>query len=485
MAIALIFDCGATNLRTIAIDQKGKILASHHQPNRAQPDPQYPHFYIWDIEEIWQKLLICAEKTLTQLKQSHSLQDIVGIGVTTFGVDGAPFDKAGNQLYPIISWQCPRTISIMENLAQYLDVNALYQRNGIGQYSFNTLFKLLWLKENEPEILQKMDKFVFISSMLNQRLTGVFSTDRTMAGTSMMTDLQSQTWDTEVLNVLGLQETHFPPMVSAGEKIGVLSTALCQQLELNPIPVISCGHDTQFAVFGSGAGLNQPVLSSGTWEILMARTEKAEPHIEFVPQGLTTEFDALSRCFNPAVQWIGSGVMEWVGKTFFADVKGTEEYYPTMIAEGAAATVGSQGIRFSGKFNPADNGQGFGQIVGLSMYSSRGQIYRAALEYMAYQLKAGLDILQQVSHFKAESLICVGGGSKNRLWNQIRADVLNLPIDIVDVAESTVLGAAMFTLAAVGIYDNVQQAQTEMQPSKQRIFPTNHTALYQQLMENK
>ncbi|MFZ7317565.1 L-fuculokinase [Avibacterium avium] len=481
MAIALIFDCGATNLRTIAIDQKGKILASHHQPNRAQPDPQYPHFYIWDIEEIWQKLLICAEKTLTQLKQFHSLQDIVGIGVTTFGVDGAPFDKAGNQLYPIISWQCPRTISIMENLAQYLDVNALYQRNGIGQYSFNTLFKLLWLKENEPEILQKMDKFVFISSMLNQRLTGVFSTDRTMAGTSMMTDLQSQTWDTAVLNVLGLQETHFPPMVSAGEKIGVLSTALCQQLGLNPIPVISCGHDTQFAVFGSGAGLNQPVLSSGTWEILMARTEKAEPHIEFVPQGLTTEFDALSRCFNPAVQWIGSGVMEWVGKTFFADVKGTEEYYPTMIAEGAAAPVGSQGIRFSGKFNPADNGQ----IVGLSMHSSRGQIYRAALEYMAYQLKAGLDILQQVSHFKAESLICVGGGSKNRLWNQIRADVLNLPIDIVDVAESTVLGAAMFTLAGVGVYDNVQQAQGEMQPSKQRIFPSNHTALYQQLMENK
>ncbi|WP_410680929.1 L-fuculokinase [Avibacterium paragallinarum] len=481
MAIALIFDCGATNLRTIAIDQKGKILASHHQPNRAQPDPQYPHFYIWDIEEIWQKLLICAEKTLTQLKQSHSLQDIVGIGVTTFGVDGAPFDEAGNQLYPIISWQCPRTISIMENLAQYLDVNALYQRNGIGQYSFNTLFKLLWLKENEPEILQKMDKFVFISSMLNHRLTGVFSTDRTMAGTSMMTDLQRQTWDTEVLNVLGLQETHFPPMVSAGEKIGVLSTALCKQLGLNPIPVISCGHDTQFAVFGSGAGLNQPVLSSGTWEILMARTEKAEPHIEFVPQGLTTEFDALSRCFNPAVQWIGSGVMEWVGKTFFADVKGTEEYYPTMIAEGAAAPVGSQGIRFSGKFNSADNGQ----IVGLSMHSSRGQIYRAALEYMAYQLKAGLDILQQVSHFKAESLICVGGGSKNRLWNQIRADVLNLSIDIVDVAESTVLGAAMFTLAGVGVYDNVQQAQGEMQPSKQRIFPSNHTALYQQLMENK
>lgn len=483
MTIALIFDCGATNLRTIAIDQNGKMLAAHHQPNRTQPDPHYPHFYIWDMDEIWQKLLFCAEQTLTQLKQSHSLAEVVGIGVTTFGVDGTAFDAQGKPLYPIISWQCPRTIPIMEWLSHYLDVQTLYQRNGIGQYSFNTLFKLLWLKENEPDIFQQMDKFLFISSMITQRLTGVFSTDRTMAGTSMMTDLQSQTWDSEVLKVLGLQASHFPPMVNAGEKIGNLSTALCQRLGLNPIPVISCGHDTQFAVFGSGAGINQPVLSSGTWEILMARTEQANPRFEFIAQGLTTEFDALPLCFNPAVQWLGSGVLEWVGKTFFADVRGSAQYYTTMMNEAEVAPVGSQGIRFSGKFNPADNGQGFGQISGLSMHSQRGEIYRAVLEHLAYRLKAGLDILQQVSHFNAESLICVGGGSKNALWNQIRADVLNLPIDVVDVAESTVLGAAMFTLAGVGVYDNVAQAQQQMQPRKQRILPSNHTALYQQLYQ--
>ncbi|WP_239500870.1 FGGY family carbohydrate kinase, partial [Streptococcus pneumoniae] len=79
------------------------------------------------------------------------------------------------------------------------------------------------------------------------------------------------------------------PMRYAGEKVGKLRTPLAQKWGLNPVPVISCGHDTQFAVFGSGAGLNQPVLSSGTWEILMARTQHAEPRFEFVSQGLTTE----------------------------------------------------------------------------------------------------------------------------------------------------------------------------------------------------
>ena len=330
---------------------------------------------------------------------------------------------------------------------------------------------MLWLKENQPEIFANMDKWVFISSMLSQRLTGEWTTDRTMAGTSMMTNLSTDTWDQEVLQILGLKPEHFPPMKSAGEKIGILSTALCQQFGLPAIPVISCGHDTQFAVFGSGAGLNQPVLSSGTWEILMARTQQAKPNFDFVPQGLTTEFDAQVNCYNPAVQWVGSGIMEWIGKLLFADVVGKDNYYETMIQEGEAQPAGAGGVSLKGIFN-SDLHSGVGEIVGLSMHSKRGQIYRAALEYMAYQLKNGLSVLQQVSQFQAKSLICVGGGSKNRLWNQIRADVLGLPLDIVDVSESTVLGAAMFTFAGVGIYDSPEQAQQMMKPDFKRVEPS-------------
>ncbi|QDA15201.1 L-fuculokinase [Pasteurella multocida subsp. multocida] len=454
MSIVLIFDCGATNLRTIAINETGKIVASHHLANNTQVGAESGDYHIWDFEEIWQKLICCAENTLAQLKQQQmTLSEVQGIAVTTFGVDGAPFDKDGKQLYPIISWKCPRTMPIMENQATYFDVQQLYLRNGVGQYSFNTLFKLIWLKENQPDVFANMDKFVFISSMLSQRLTGVFSTDHTMAGTSMMTHLQTGDWDDDVLHKLGLSQ----------------------------IPVFSAGHDTQFAVFGSGAGLNQPVLSSGTWEILMARTESATPQFQFVPHGLTTEFDAKPHCFNPAVQWVGSGVMEWIGKLFFAEVKGTPDYYPTMIREGEVETVGAGGVTLLGHFHANDQQAGLGSIAGLSMHTRRGQIYRAALEYMAFRLKEGLTVLQQVSQFKAESLICVGGGSKNALWNQIRADVLAMPIDVVDVAESTVLGAAMFTFAALGVYANVEQAQQHMKPQTRRIMPSQNAQQYQRM----
>ena len=283
MAIAFIFDCGATNLRTIAINDAGKILSAHHLPNNTQTGAESAEFHIWDIDEIWGKLLCCAKKTLAELSDEQR-QDIVGISVTTFGVDGALFDKDGNQLYPIISWKCPRTLPIMNNLANYIDVEKLYQRNGVGHYSFNTLFKLLWLKQHQPEIYAKASSFMFISSILTYRLTGIQSTDRTMAGTSMMTNIEQDDWDSEVLTLLGLTKQHFPPIKSAGEVIGGLKTELAAELGLNAdIPVISCGHDTQFAIFGSGADYNQPVLSSGTWEILMARTQQAKPEWQFQP----------------------------------------------------------------------------------------------------------------------------------------------------------------------------------------------------------
>lgn len=174
--------------------------------------------------------------------------------------------------------------------------------------------------------------------------------------------------------------------------------------------------------------------------------------------------------------------MDW--QIVFSDVVGTEKYYSTMIAEGKAQPAGAGGVTLQGVFN-SDHHAGVGEIIGLSMHSKRGQIYRAALEYMAYQLKQGLNVLQQVSQFKAESVICVGGGSKNQLWNQIRADVLGLPIDVVDVAESTVLGAAMFVFAGVGVYADENEAQQKMQASKHRIYPSKNHEIYTALFTSK
>ena len=467
MSISLILDCGATNVRAIAIDQQGQIIANAHQANQTTEDPQHKDYQIWDFEQIVEKLFACAKHVCQQLREKQLSVDV--IGVTTFGVDGAFFIN-GKQATPIISWKCPRTISVMQQLADQFDVAALYQRNGIGQYSFNTLYKLRWLQQNDVEHYASFEQFLFISSMLTYRLTGVLSTDSTMAGTSMMTDLQTQNWDSEVLALLQLDKSQFPPLVNAGQKIGTLLSEIAKQLGLpSGIPVISCGHDTQFAILGSGAALNQPVLSSGTWEILMARTERAIVRPDYLSQGLTTEWDSVKGLFNPAIQWVGSGILEWVGRLLFRDCYGKENYYRTMIDE--ATVVGESTVSLQGNFEFNQQSLQLGQFLGLTMHTTRGEIYRATLQYLANKLKQNLALLQQVGHFQAESLICVGGGAKNALWNQLRANTLGLPIDVVQVSEATALGAAMTTFTGIGVFPDVNAAQSAMQSLRQRVEP--------------
>ncbi|MGF1724827.1 L-fuculokinase [Photobacterium nomapromontoriensis] len=465
MSISIILDCGATNVRAIAIDHAGTIVASHYMKNETATPTNNSTYHIWSFEAIWEKLVTCCQHVTSSVNKA----DITSLAVTTFGVDGAPFDSNGKQIYPIISWKCPRTNEVMEQTLAELGADAVFTHNGVGKYNFNTVFKLKWLKENEPAVYAKMDKWVFISSMLTHKLTGMMTTDRTMAGTSMMTTLNERNWSQPVLDYLGLTEQQFPPFVDAGEKVGEVQAELADLLGLpRHLSVISAGHDTQFALVGSGATENQPVLSSGTWEILMARVNQPEIQPQWFDDGFTTELDANNKLYNPGIQWLSSAVMEWVANTVYTDLATSPVKYETMISEAELVPAGCDGLVCDPDFAKS------GALQGLTINTSRGHIYRAALEGLVGKLKQSLLHLEKASQFKAETLIVVGGGSKNRLWNQLRADGLDLPIQVVEQSETTVLGAAMYAFMGVGVYDSIEQAQHEMKPGFTTVYPQTH-----------
>lgn len=373
MSLVMVLDCGATNVRAIAVDDKGQVVASHRLANVTHPDPDNSQYQIWDVEAIWKKLALCCQNVTAKLGN----RSVDGLAVTTFGVDGAPFDHQGNQLYPVISWKCPRTQPIMDKLDEYLggDIysQTFYQENGVGGYSFNTLFKLLWLKENEPSLYRRMGKFLFISSIFNQRLTGRQTTDLTMAGTSMMTVLSSQRWHNSALGLLGLSQDHFPDIVAPGDVIGQLKPSAARELGLKAgITVVSAGHDTQFALFGSGASLNQPVLSSGTWEILMARVNQVNLKPEHRDLGITTEWDAQPSLYNPGVQWLGSGALEWLTNLLFPELKDSPVRYEKMIDEALHSCAGAGGVRFAAPLSLGRDGHS-GMLSGMSTQPLAGR----------------------------------------------------------------------------------------------------------------
>ena len=464
--IVIVFDCGATNVRVIALDSRGDILASESSPNNTQPDPFYPTYRIWDVNEIWSKMCLGSRKIVNQLKS----ENIAGVTVTTFGVDGTLFDRSGKMLYPVISWQCERTNPIMSNIGKYIPLYDLYNETGVLPFTFNTINKLIWFIEQKPEIVEKSYRFLFLPSIFSFLLSGEMVNDTTMAGTSMMTGLSSRKFSENIMLKTGFPIEKMGTPVEAGTIIGRISEKASLETALPAgIPVTATGHDTQFAVFGSGAEKNQPVLSSGTWEILMVRSESYKSGKEQLEMAITTELDSRPGLYNIANQWIASGVLEWARRNLYGDIE--NDVYNFMISGAEKVPPGCNGVKVIPRFYEELKGKPEGQILGLTMESTRDEIFRAILEALSERLVAGKEALEKAGGFKTESILCVGGGSKNRLWNRLRAYYTGVPLKIIDRKETTVLGASLFVQTACGNYSSPEEARSVIDYKTEIIEP--------------
>jgi len=471
--IVIVFDCGATNIRVIAIDIKGVIIASESFPNNTEHDPFCPSYRIWDVNSIWTKMCAASAKVVSMIDRKR----ITGVTVTTFGVDGTLFDKDGKMLYPVISWQCERTERIMSTIEKYMPLAQLYNESGVLPYSFNTINKLVWFNENKPDLVEKSSRFLFISSIFTFFMTGEMANDITMAGTSMLTSLAGRSYSEKILGNIRFPADKMGLTVEAGSIIGKMTRKASEETSIpEGIPIVSTGHDTQFAIFGSGAGVNQPVLSSGTWEILMVRSGSFKSGNDQLNLGITTEFDSRPGLYNIGNQWIASGFLEWIRKNFFGTVSG--EVYETMISGAEKVRPGSNGVKIIPRSGGEQKGKPAIEMQGLTLETTRDEIYRAMLEALCIRLSEGIKILENAGGFKTDSILCVGGGSKNRLWNRLRADITRVPLKTIDQKETTVLGASCFVQSACGNASSPEEARSFIEYKTELFEPgedyTNH-----------
>lgn len=464
--IVIVFDCGATNVRVIAIDSSGTIVASESYQNYSSTDPFYPSYRIWDVNLIWQQMCQASGKVTSTIPGSR----IAGVTVTTFGVDGTLFDKGGKMLYPVISWQCERTRPIMENIGKYIPVGDLYGESGVLPFNFNTINKLIWFAEQKPDLIDKSYRFLFMPSIFSYFLSGEMINDATMAGTSMISSLSTRNISDNILGKIGFPSNRFGEIAEPGTITGkVTKTASAETGIPAGTPVVATGHDTQFAIFGSGAGKNQPILSSGTWEILMVRSESYKSGKEQLDLSITTELDSQKGLYDIGNQWIASGILEWARKNLYSDIK--ERVYEAMISGAEKVPPGSNGVSIVPKFYEELKGKPGGQILGLTMETTRDEIYRAILEALSERLVEGKDALEKAGGFKTESILCVGGGSKNRLWNKLRASYTGVPVKVIDQKETTVLGASLFVQSACGNASSPEEARSKIDYKTEIIEP--------------
>jgi len=479
--LVLVLDCGSTNLRAIAIDSAGRTAAESSRPNQSCPQTDgRPGWLIWNIEEIWHRL----SEASREVSKEVGTRNIKAIIVTTWGADGAPVKRDGSLTYPPISWQCPRTLEIATEITKRVTAWEIFRITGYQTLSFNTLLKMAWLRQHVPKALDEAYTWLMMPGLLVHRLTEKFHIDPTSGSTMMAMDLAKRDWSELLLELAGLDPGFLPEWYEPGQIVGYLTQKAGRMCGLLAgVPVVVGGHDTQFALAGSGAGPDESILSSGTWEILSFRTGRFEPNRAGFEGGLIIEADVQRDLWNPQLLMIGSAVLEWLREKFFSELRINE--YDAIIGEAENVAPGAGGLTFIPSFvrdsGPTKRFGTLGTILGLTLQTSRGQIYRAALEGLSSQLKEAFHILSEATSFEAKGIRVVGGGSKNNLWNQIRADVTGLPVDVTSQKEATALGAALTAFIGIGKYRSWEEAQKTVCQEVRRFEPSSNRSLYEDI----
>ncbi len=491
--VAIVFDCGSTNAAAIAVDSQGQIVGSASYPNVQRPQlvggagddrPAKEGWRMWDLEEVGDKLGRASQQVCGQLDTNR----IKAVTVTTFGADGAPVRADGTLTYPVISWQDERTEQLAKDITGDISAADIFNLTGYQIISFSSILRLMWLRHNAPAALDEADSWLMMPGLLSMKLCGEKSIEPTSAGTMMAMDMGQRDWSEQMLSLAQVDDSFFPTWVEPGEVIGLVHAQAAEQTGLpEGIPVVAAGHDTQFAAIGSGARPGEAILSSGTWEILMLRLDRFQPNQLGFQEGLLFECDAVPGWWNPQLLMMGSAVLEWIRHQFFSTITDRHEAYPQMIAAAQQIDPGSDGVTVIPSFvsdtGPTKKYHTQGTILGLEPQTSGAHIYRAGLEGLSFQMYSALNILAQAVGFQPQGIRVVSGGSRNELWNQIRADVTGLPVTTIAQREATVLGAALFAFVGAEVFSSVDEAIDQVQMNESTFEPSTASDVYPDLYQ--
>jgi xylulokinase len=385
------------------------------------------------------------------------------------GMDGVPMDEGGRWLYPFISWLCPRTEPQRQWWEKTIGAEKTFSIGGNSLWGFSTALRILWMAEHEPEILRRTKKWLLIEDFLNFMLCGREATDYSMASCTLLFDQKSRSWSRELLGLSGIDGRLLCDPAASGTVLGAVTAAAARATGLpEGTPVVLGGHDYLCGALPVGALSPGVFLDvSGTWEVLQATMPGPVLTPDLQRIGATVECHVARGMYSAMGAAVSAEMLEWYRKEFGAEARARAAErgcvdWETLMEEAQAAPLGSHGVLFlphmSGSGCPVVDPRSRGAFVGLGPTTTRGDMLRALIEGLDYQL---VDIIQEMGRnvgFSVEKLVVVGGAVRNPFWMQNKADMAGRPIEVSEVEDASPLGAAMLAGIGVGLYKDERDA---------------------------
>jgi len=488
MSYLVGIDLGSTSLKTMIYDLSGRAVAKASRPTQVfNPHPEHPDWAVWKPEQIWGGVTEALQEAIGRLDDPKKIR---AVAVTGMGMDGVPVDKAGNWLYPFISWHCPRTVPQHEWWLQNIGAEKQFAISGNPVWAINSALRLLWMREHEPAILDKTDKWLLIEDFVNFMLCGVRATDYSMASNTLLFDQRTQAYSDELLKLSGINRNLLCDPQPSGTVLGEVHTKAATTTGL-PVgtPVVLGGHDFLCGMLPVGAFKPGVVLDiMGTWDIVTVALEKPVLTPEVQRMGWWIDSHVALGMHAAMGTAVASDMLEWFRREYGQPEKqqsaaGDRTDWDYLMAAAAASPAGARGVMFlphmSGSTIPAADPKSKGAFIGLRNLATKGDMIRAIIEGLNYQFLEILSGLEAAVGVTPHKLVMGGGGTSNTFWMQNRADMAGQSIEAPGVEEATPLGAAILAGIGVGLYKNEEEAYLQVcRPG--RIYEPNleRTAFY-------
>lgn len=456
MKYLLGMDVGTTSLKAVLFDEATnpvKTVVKDYTLNAKNDIVEFPAENYWTI---------CKEA----LDEISAEYEISALSIDTQGETLIVTDADGNPLTDAIVWLDNRAVAQAEAIEKHFGTKQVYDMTGQPEIIATwPACKLLWLKENRPDIWPKINKIFLLEDYLLYRLTGEFVTEKTLQTSSIYYDIHNDMWWKEMLDFIGISEKQLPKLCGSGELVG----------EYKGIKVATSAMDQVAGAIGAGA-VKPGIVSemTGTTMAVFVPTDKAPEYTPGSKIPCHMNYDGnyalliFSSTAGMALKWFRNNLCEDFS---FEDLSALAE----------KVDAGSNGLTFlpylCGSTMPKYNPDARGIFHGLTLEHTRGHFVRSIMEAVSSMLKSYLDYLG----VDCEEIRSMGGGAKSDVWLQIKSDMCNKRIVTLQNDETACLGSAILAGVAAGFFESVEAACEKAVRINKTYNPsgTDYTECYQ------
>jgi xylulokinase len=461
MRCQLGVDVSTTGAKALLVDDRGEVIAS-----ATEEYPLYTPRPLWseqDPEDWWQG----AQRAIRRALAAAGGVEVAAIGLTGQMHGLVLLDEHNNVLRPAILWNDQRTGPQCAEITAWAGgLDRLLALTGNAVLPGFTAPKIVWVRENEPEVYDKVAHILLPKDYIRFKLTGEYATEVSDASGTSLFDVANRRWSATMAGLLQIPLAWLPRCTESPEVSGRVSAAAAEATGLPAgTPVVGGGGDQAAGAVGNGV-VRPGVISvtSGTSGVVFAFQQSYAAE----PQGRLHVF-----CHAVPGAWHAMGVMLSAGGAFrwFRDALAAEEKataaaagrdpYDLLTADAAAVEAGAEGLLFlpylTGERTPYPDPNARGAFVGLTLRHGKPHMTRAVLEGVSYGLRDSLELIRSLG-VPIEQVRASGGGARSPLWRQIQADVFDVELVEVNTTEGAAFGAALLAGVGAGVYASVEEA---------------------------